>query len=65
MIWIIASIPFWIIAFFCAAFAVFAVLFGAFHPRIDSDRFASASAGAFFLLLLAGASGLIAAKICS
>lgn len=66
MIWIIASIPFWIAAAMLAVLGACALIFGiARSNRMPQPEFDRGMMGAFIVILAAGGLALIAAKICS
>lgn len=65
MIWVIASVPFWGIAF-----ALSALAFGAIYSALEKSAAEPAKChrmfiGAMVMLAVSGLFGLIAAKICS
>lgn len=65
--WIVASIPFWIIAT-VTGFAGLICLIGPFffeHDEIQEDKFKGLIRGGFVMLICSGGFALIAAKICS
>lgn len=63
MIWIIASIPFWVIAAILAGAAIYGL--AKTHTQTTKKDFNDLVGGSFVLLLTSGIFAIIAAKICS
>lgn len=65
MIWVIASIPFWIIAGMAALLGTTSIGLVFFSDRVPTEKENKALGGGITLLAVSGIVALIAAKICS